>query len=590
VRETAIYTVFLLTFIDNGYKIYFKFIYRQEKKMKLNGSDIIAEVLIEQGVDTIFGYPGGAVLNIYDALYKYRDKIHHILTAHEQGASHAADGYARATGKTGVVIATSGPGATNLVTGIATAYMDSIPMVAITGNVGTSYIGKDAFQEVYITGITMPITKHNFFVSDIKELAPTLREAFKIANSGRKGPVLVDIPKDVTAAITEYEKAAPEVIIDNTVINEDEVKKAAALINKAKRPVIEIGGGVVSSEASDLVRMLVNKTGAPCCHTLMAAGVLGYSERLNYGLVGMHGSFVTNKAIDEADVLVAIGTRFSDRVALNTNRFAHKAKVIQIDIDLSEVDKNVKVDHALVGDVKTIVMDLLHYVKQSDRTDWLKTLDEYKNSDYHPVDSDKFITPHQLIRTICENVPKDTVYVTDVGQHQMWAAQYLEHTDPRSFLTSGGLGTMGYGYGAAIGAKVAFPDRRVIHITGDGSFHMNMNEACTAVSYNLPIITVIFDNEVLGMVRQWQTAFYDKRYSQTDPHRKTDYVKVIEGFGGKGYRAHTLAEFNDVFQKALKEDKCPVWIDCAIPKDEKVLPLIPAGKTIDDIIIEDCDK
>jgi acetolactate synthase-1/2/3 large subunit len=590
VRETAIYTVFLLTFIDNGYKIYFKFIYRQEKKMKLNGSDIIAEVLIEQGVDTVFGYPGGAVLNIYDALYKYRDKIHHILTAHEQGASHAADGYARATGKTGVVIATSGPGATNLVTGIATAYMDSIPMVAITGNVGTSYIGKDAFQEVYITGITMPITKHNFFVSDIKELAPTLREAFKIANSGRKGPVLVDIPKDVTAAITEYEKAAPEVIIDNTVINEDEVKKAAALINKAKRPVIEIGGGVVSSEASDLVRMLVNKTGAPCCHTLMAAGVLGYSERLNYGLVGMHGSFVTNKAIDEADVLVAIGTRFSDRVALNTNRFAHKAKVIQIDIDLSEVDKNVKVDHALVGDVKTIVMDLLHYVKQSDRTDWLKTLDEYKNSDYHPVDSDKFITPHQLIRTICENVPKDTVYVTDVGQHQMWAAQYLEHTDPRSFLTSGGLGTMGYGYGAAIGAKVAFPDRRVIHITGDGSFHMNMNEACTAVSYNLPIITVIFDNEVLGMVRQWQTAFYDKRYSQTDPHRKTDYVKVIEGFGGKGYRAHTLAEFNDVFQKALKEDKCPVWIDCAIPKDEKVLPLIPAGKTIDDIIIEDCDK
>lgn len=558
--------------------------------MKLNGSDIIAEVLIEQGVDTIFGYPGGAVLNIYDALYKYRDKIHHILTAHEQGASHAADGYARATGKTGVVIATSGPGATNLVTGIATAYMDSIPMVAITGNVGTSYIGKDAFQEVYITGITMPITKHNFFVSDIKELAPTLREAFKIANSGRKGPVLVDIPKDVTAAITEYEKAAPEVIIDNTVINEDEVKKAAALINKAKRPVIEIGGGVVSSEASDLVRMLVNKTGAPCCHTLMAAGVLGYSERLNYGLVGMHGSFVTNKAIDEADVLVAIGTRFSDRVALNTNRFAHKAKVIQIDIDLSEIDKNVKVDHALVGDVKTIVMDLLHYVKQSDRTDWLKTLDEYKNSDYHPVDSDKFITPHQLIRTICENVPKDTVYVTDVGQHQMWAAQYLEHTDPRSFLTSGGLGTMGYGYGAAIGAKVAFPDRRVIHITGDGSFHMNMNEACTAVSYNLPIITVIFDNEVLGMVRQWQTAFYDKRYSQTDPHRKTDYVKVIEGFGGKGYRAHTLAEFNDVFQKALKEDKCPVWIDCAIPKDEKVLPLIPAGKTIDDMIIEDCDK
>lgn len=557
--------------------------------MLLNGSEIIAEVLLEHGVDTVFGYPGGAVLNIYDALYKYRNKIKHILTAHEQGASHAADGYARATGKTGVVIATSGPGATNLVTGIATAYMDSIPMVAITGNVSTSLIGRDAFQEVYITGITMPITKHNFMVQSIEELAPTLREAFKIANTGRKGPVLVDIPKDITAAVINFEREAPTPLVDNTFVNEDEVKKAAQIINSAKRPVIEIGGGVVSSEASELVRMFVNKTGAPACHTLMAAGVLGYSEKLNYGLVGMHGSYVTNKAIDEADVLIAIGTRFSDRVALNTSKFASKAKIIQIDIDLSEINKNVSVDSYLIGDVKTILVALLHYIKETDRSEWINELDEFKKSDYIPKDSNEYITPHGLISSVCELSPKDTIYVTDVGQHQMWAAQYLEHTDPRSFLTSGGLGTMGYGYGASIGAQVAFPERRVVHITGDGSFHMNLNEACTAVSYKLPIITVIFNNRVLGMVRQWQTCFYHKRYSQTDPERQTDFVKLIEAFGGKGYRATTLEEFREAFKKAQK-DNCPVWIDCAIPKDEKVLPLIPAGKTVDDIIIaETCE-
>ena len=557
--------------------------------MLLNGSEIIAEVLLEHGVDTVFGYPGGAVLNIYDALYKYRNKIKHILTAHEQGASHAADGYARATGKTGVVIATSGPGATNLVTGIATAYMDSIPMVAITGNVSTSLIGRDAFQEVYITGITMPITKHNFMVQSIEELAPTLREAFKIANTGRKGPVLVDIPKDITAAQINFEREAPTPLVDNTFVNEDEIKKAAQIINSAKRPVIEIGGGVVSSEASELVRMFVNKTGAPACHTLMAAGVLGYSEKLNYGLVGMHGSYVTNKAIDEADVLIAVGTRFSDRVALNTSKFASKAKIIQIDIDLSEINKNVSVDSYLIGDVKTILVALLHYIKETDRSEWLKELDEFKKSDYIPKESTEYITPHGLISSVCELSPKDTIYVTDVGQHQMWAAQYLEHTDPRSFLTSGGLGTMGYGYGASIGAQVAFPERRVVHITGDGSFHMNLNEACTAVSYKLPIITVIFNNRVLGMVRQWQTCFYQKRYSQTDPERQTDFVKLIEAFGGKGYRATTLEEFREAFKKAQK-DNCPVWIDCAIPKDEKVLPLIPAGKTVDDIIIaETCE-
>lgn len=552
--------------------------------MQLNGSDIIAEVLLEHGVDTVFGYPGGAVLNIYDALYKYRDKIHHVLTAHEQGASHAADGYARATGKTGVVIATSGPGATNLVTGIATAYMDSVPMVAITGNVGTSLIGRDAFQEVYITGITMPITKHNFMVQDISELAPILREAFKIANSGRKGPVLVDIPKDITAAVTEFEAVKPEPIADATVLDADKLKAVAKLINAAKRPVLELGGGVVSSEATEITRAFVEKTGIPTCHTLMAAGVLGYDEPLNYGLVGMHGSLVTNKAIDEADLLIAVGTRFSDRVALNTDRFASRAKVVQIDIDQSEINKNVIVDAYLTGDVKTILTALLPMVKAAEHSEWIRTLDIYKQADYIPQDDPDRITPHELVRAICEGTDKETVYVTDVGQHQMWAAQYIHHTGARNFLTSGGLGTMGYGYGAAIGAQFAYPEKRVVHITGDGSFHMNLNEACTAVSNNLPIITVIFDNRVLGMVRQWQTCFYGKRYSQTDPERKTDFVKVIEGFGGKGYRATTLAEFKAAYKQA-QQDNCPVWIDCTIDKDDRVLPLIPAGKTVDDIII-----
>lgn len=551
--------------------------------MKYNGSDIIAEVLLEHGVDTVFGYPGGAVLNIYDALYKYSDRIRHILTAHEQGASHAADGYARATGKTGVVIATSGPGATNLVTGIATAYMDSVPLVAITGNVGTSLIGRDAFQEVYITGITMPITKHNFMVQDISELAPILREAFRIANTGRKGPVLVDIPKDVTAAFTEFEPVKPAPIADDTVLNLAQLEAVAKLLNSAKRPLIELGGGVVSSNASAEAREFVQKSGAPACHTLMAAGVLGYDEPLNYGLVGMHGSFVTNKAMDEADLLIAVGTRFSDRVALKPDVFAKNAKVVQIDIDQSEINKNVTVDAYLTGDVKAILTALLPLLKQVDRSAWLRKLSEYKKDDYIPKDDPTRLTPHELVQAICRETDKETVYVTDVGQHQMWAAQYLSHTAARNFLTSGGLGTMGYGYGAAIGAQIACPEKRVVHITGDGSFHMNLNEACTAVSYGLPIITVIFDNRVLGMVRQWQTCFYGKRYSQTDPERKTDFAKVIEGFGGKGFRASNLAEFKAAYKQAQQE-KGPVWIDCTILKDERVLPLIPAGKTIDDII------
>ena len=556
--------------------------------MKLNGSEILAEVLIEQGVDTIFGYPGGAVLNIYDALYKYSDKINHVLTAHEQGASHAADGYARATGKTGVCLATSGPGATNLVTGIATAYMDSVPMVVITGNVGKSLIGRDAFQEVYITGITMPITKHNYMVQDVTELADTIREAFRIANTGRKGPVLIDITKDVTAAVTEFEEKEKIVIKDDTVIDMEELQKVADIINKAKKPVVMFGGGVVSSNASELALELVEKANIPSCHTLMSAGVIGYNNPLNLGLLGMHGGYVTNKAVDDADVLIAVGTRFSDRVALDTNDFAKKATIIQIDIDLSEINKNVAVDHYLIGDVKTVLENLLPLIKKGDRADWLEKLREYKAVDYAPQDDDSQILPHQLIGAICEMAGEDTVVVTDVGQHQMWSAQYVHHVNPRGFLTSGGLGTMGYGYGAAIGAKVGLGDaKKVVHITGDGSFHMNLNEACTAVSYNLPVITVIMNNQVLGMVRQWQRCFYGKRFSETDPHRKTNFVKLAEGFGAKGYYAETIAQFKDAFAQALKANG-PVWIECAVDKDEKVLPMIPAGKTVNDIMMGDC--
>lgn len=554
--------------------------------MQLNGSDIVCEVLLEQGVDTVFGYPGGAALNIYDALYKYQNKIRHIMTAHEQGAAHAADGYARSTGRVGVCLSTSGPGATNLVTGIATAYMDSVPMVAITSNVGTAQIGNDAFQEIYITGITMPITKHNYLVKSVEELAPTLREAFKIANSGRKGPVLVDIPKDISAEFCEFTQDRTQPLREHSVINEEKVIRVAAILNKAKRPLIEIGGGVETSDASELVKRLVEKTGAPCCHTLMASGVIGYGEELNLGLIGMHGNFAANRAAADCDVLLAIGTRFSDRVALNPQQFAKKAKIIQIDIDPSEINKNVMVDEYLIGDVKEIVLALLHYVKLNSHKEWLEKLAELDKNKYISDRKQNKLLPSEIIHEMCSQLPSDAIYATDVGQHQMWAAQYIEKITPRSFLTSGGLGTMGYGYGAAIGAQAAFPEKRVVHITSDGSLHMNMNEACTAVSYNLPIITVIFDNAVLGMVRQWQKLIYEERYSSTDPKRKTDYLKMIEAFGGKGYEAKTLEQFKNTFKKALN-DNVPVWIRCEIDKDEKVLPMIPAGKTVNDIIMTD---
>ena len=554
--------------------------------MKLTGSQIFVEVLVEQGVDTLFGYPGGAVLNLYDELYKNSDRIRHVLTAHEQGASHAADGYARATGRTGVVLATSGPGATNLVTGIATAYMDSVPMVAFTGNVATTLLGRDSFQEAYIEGITMPITKHNYTVRRVEDLADTMRAAFRIAQSGRKGPVLVDIPKDITAASCEFTPKAPELIRTVTRYDEEEVKAAARMINEAERPIVYFGGGVRSAAGCQPLRDLLEKTGMPATYTLMAAGVLSYGEPHNLGLLGMHGCYAANKAIDEADLVIAVGTRFSDRVALNPNTFAKRAKIIQIDIDPSELGKNVAVDLSLTGDASYVLQAILPHVKEAKHTDWMDQIHAWQAMDYKPVDSDTELKPHQIINEICEQAGPEAVYVTDVGQHQMWAAQYLHHTKSRGFLTSGGLGTMGFGYGAAIGAQMALGrDARVVMLTGDGSFHMNLNEGCTAVSYDLPIITVIFNNQVLGMVRQWQTTFYEKRYSDTDPHRKTDFVKLAEAFGAKGYRATTPAEFKAAFTDAMKQHG-PSWIDCRIGKDEKVLPMIPGGGTIEDIIME----
>ena len=554
--------------------------------MRLTGSQIFVEVLIGQGVDILFGYPGGAVLNLYDELYKSSERIRTVLTAHEQGPAHAADGYARATGRTGVVLATSGPGATNLVTGIATAYMDSVPMVAFTGNVSTDLLGRDSFQEAYIEGITMPITKHNFTVRRVEDLADTMRAAFRIAQSGRKGPVLVDIPKDVTANRCEFTHRQPEPIRTVTTFNEEEVAWAAEIINGAERPLIYFGGGIRSAASCQPLRDLIHKAGIPATYTLMGAGVIPYGDPLSLGLIGMHGCYTANRAISEADVVVAIGTRFSDRVALKPSTFAKKATIIQIDIDPSEINKNVEVDLSVVGDAAYILQAMLPMIEPKTHPAWMDQIHDWQAHDYHPVSDASRLMPHQVIGEICSQCGPEAVYVTDVGQHQMWAAQYLRHAKSRGFITSGGLGTMGFGYGAAIGAQMALGrDQRVVMLTGDGSFHMNLNEACTAVSYNLPIITVIFNNQVLGMVRQWQTAFYGRRYSQTDPHRKTNFVKLAEGFGLKGYHCEDLAQFQAAFAEALKNEG-PTWIECMIGKDEKVLPMIPGGGDINDIMME----
>ena len=553
--------------------------------MRLTGAEILVQVLIEQGATTMFGYPGGSVLPIYDALYRHRDKIMHYLTAHEQGASHAADGYARSTGKTGVVLATSGPGATNLVTGIATAFMDSVPMVVITGNVGSQLIGKDSFQEVYTMGITMPITKHNYCVQRVEDLAQALRDAFRIAGSGRKGPVLVDITKDAQVDECDFVPGAAFEEQKPAFQDDEEAWEIIRYMGRSVRPLICFGGGVVSSGATQELYDFVHKAQIPAVHSIMGAGVLSWDDPLNLGLAGMHGSYSCNQALDNADLILAIGFRFSDRVALNTKKWARRAKIVQVDIDSSEINKNVQVAHAVVGDIQQVLQKMVPMLETGNHKQWLEKVAEWKKEDYHPLSEAGCLKPHQVITAISEMAGEDAVFVTDVGQHQMWAAQYCRHVRPRSFLTSGGLGTMGFGYGAAIGAQVGVGGRRVVHITGDGSFHMNMNEVCTAISYDLPVITVILNNQVLGMVRQWQATFYEERYSHTSPERKTDYVKVAQGFGAAGYRVETIEQFRDAMEKALLAEG-PVWIECVIDKDERVLPMIPAGGTVKDTVME----
>ena len=555
--------------------------------MKLNGSQILLETLLEQGTDTIFGYPGGAALNIYDELYKYSDRIRHVLAAHEQGASHAADGYARATGKVGVVLATSGPGATNLVTGIATAFMDSIPLIAITANVGTNFIGRDSFQEIYIAGVTMPITKHNFVVRNVEKLADTVRQAYEIAISGRPGPVLIDIPKDVTAAVCEFEHKPAVHKRPNPKIQHEQISKMAEMVNAAERPVILFGGGVISSDACELLLRFMKRGDIPACHSLMGIGALDKEEPLNLGLIGMHGWVSAGRAVDNADLVIALGTRFSDRVATKMGDFASAAKVVQVDIDESEVNKNIAVEHSVIGDVHDVLEAVLPLIDHADHTSWKEQIASWKERmDYKPKDNDAVLRPHQLMKKIDELIGKDDIVATDVGQHQMWAAQFTGRSKPRTFLTSGGLGTMGFGYGAAIGAQVGEPDKRVVHVTGDGSFHMNLQEMCTAVSNNLPVITVVVNNSVLGMVYQWQTSFYGKRYSNTDPHRKTDFVKLAEAFGAKGLRCDTLAGFEACMKEALATTDGPVLIDAHIDKTERVLPFIPGGETVRNVIID----
>ena len=552
--------------------------------MRVTGSQLVAEILLEHGVDTVFGYPGGTALNLYDTLYEYKDKIKHVLASHEQHAAHAADGYYRATGKTGVVFATSGPGATNLVTGIATAFMDSIPVVAITANVPDNLIGRDAFQEICITGVAMPITKHTFFVNDINDLADALRNAFRIANSGRKGPVLVDITKDVTAQMIDYKPEKPLELKPTPSFTDKDVQAVADRINAAERPILYVGGGVTASRAGKEVNKLMEMADMPATYTLMAAGIVGNENPRNLGLIGMHGSIAANKAVDRSDLVIALGARFSDRVALNPQKFAKKAYKIQIDIDSSEINKNVLIDLGITADLKEFLTKLLPLIKEKKHAEWVSQATEWRKRSGDVKCQGSQLHPSEIIGTVCDLTDKETIYVTDVGQHQMWAAQYVKHEKTENFITSGGLGTMGYGYGAAVGAQVGRPDKRVVHFTGDGSFHMNLCEASTAVSNELPIITVIFNNQVLGMVYQWQTAFYGKRYSSTTPERKTNFAKLAEGFGAKGYSASTPQEFEEVFKKAL-EEKSPVWIDAAISREERVLPMIPAGGTVEDMII-----
>ena len=548
--------------------------------MNLTGSEIVIECLKEQGVDTVFGYPGGTILNIYDALYKHGE-IRHILTSHEQGASHAADGYARATGKVGVCMATSGPGATNLVTGIATAYMDSIPVVAITANVGTPLLGRDSFQEVDIAGVVMPITKHSFIVKDIKTLADTIRRAFYIAKSGRPGPVLVDITKDVTAAKCEYEPKTPEAIVrDTEKITEEALKEAAALISKAKKPYIFVGGGAITADASKEIFELAHKIQAPVCDTLMGKGAFPGEDPLYTGMLGMHGTKTSNLGVTQSDLLIVCGCRFSDRVTGNTKNFAKNAKIIQLDIDAAEINKNVLIDVSVVGDLKESLQRLLAMVEPKDHTYWLSQIETMKEK-YPLKYEEDILTGPYVVEKLYEVTKGDALIVTDVGQHQMWAAQYYKYKEPRTFLSSGGLGTMGFGVGAALGAKLGRPDKTVVNISGDGCFRMNMNEIATAVRNNIPIVQIVLNNHVLGMVRQWQTLFYEERYSNTVLNDAVDFVKMAEAMGAVGIRVTEKEEVVPALEKALALNK-PVVIDFFIDKDLKVFPMVPAGANIED--------
>ena len=553
--------------------------------MQLTGSEIVIECLKEQGVDTVFGYPGGTILNIYDELYKHSDEIHHILTSHEQGAAHAADGYARSTGKVGVCFATSGPGATNLVTGIATAFMDSVPVVAVTCNVGVPLLGKDSFQEVDIAGVVMPITKHSFIVKDVTKLAKTLRRAFAIAKSGRPGPVLVDITKDVTAAKTEYTKVEPKEIKPFvSEIKEEDLEKAVEMIQEAKRPFIFVGGGAVAADAWKEVRELAHKIQAPVTDSLMGKGVFDGEDELYTGMLGMHGTKASNLGVTKCDLLITIGARFSDRVTGNTRNFARNAKVLQIDVDATEINKNILVDCSVLGDAKVILQKLNEKVSEKEHKEWIETIEELKEK-YPLRYNQEGLTGPAVIEELYRQTKGDAIIVTEVGQHQMWAAQYYKYKMPRRFLSSGGLGTMGYGLGAAIGAKTANPDKIVINVAGDGCFRMNMNEIATATRNNMPLIQVVINNHVLGMVRQWQTLFYDHRYSNTVLNDKVDFVKLAEAMGAVGIRVTKKEELADAIKKAI-ELNTTVVLDCIIDSDDKVFPMVPAGANIEDAFDE----
>lgn len=553
--------------------------------MQLTGSEIVIECLKEHGVDTVFGYPGGAILNIYDALYKHSEEITHILTSHEQGASHAADGYARATGKVGVCFATSGPGATNLVTGIATAYMDSVPIVAITANVAVPLLGKDSFQEIDIAGVTLPITKHNFIVKDVESLAPTLRRAFQIAKEGRPGPVLVDIAKDVTAAVCSYERAEQAASAPVPSVSEAEIEAAAELINASEKPYVFVGGGVITAEAAGEVKELVHRIQAPVCDTLMGKGGFNGENPLYTGMLGMHGTKASNFGVTECDLLVVLGARFSDRVTGNASKFASNAKILHIDIDAAEINKNIKAYAGIVGDVKDVLKRLLPKLETKENKEWLVHIMELKQK--HPLTYHQdALTGPFIMEQVYELTGGDAIITTEVGQHQMWAAQFYKYKNPRTFLSSGGLGTMGYGLGASIGAKMGCKDKTVINIAGDGCFRMNMNEIATAVRHNIPIIQIVMNNHVLGMVRQWQTLFYEKRYSNTVLNDAVDFVKLAEAMGARGILVTKKDEFAPALKEAM-ELNIPVVIDCHIDSDDKVWPMVAPGAAISEAFSEE---